>query len=33
MAFPDDIKLALRDCALKLLWPRNDIITFLESDW
>ena len=32
MSFPNDIKLAMRDCILKLLWPKDDIITFFENN-
>jgi hypothetical protein len=32
MTFPSDIKLAMRECVLKLLWPKDDIITFFENN-
>jgi hypothetical protein len=32
MAYPSDIKLAMRDCILKLLWPKDDIVAFFESN-
>lgn len=32
MTFPSDIKLAMRDCVLKLLWPKGDIIAFFETN-
>lgn len=32
MSFPDDIKLAMRDCILKLLWPKDDIVAFFKSN-
>ncbi len=32
MIFPNDIKNAMRDCILKLLWPKNDIIDFFKSN-
>lgn len=32
MTFPSDIKLAMRDCILKLLWPKNDIVAFFENN-
>lgn len=32
MTFPSDIKLAMRDCILKLLWPKDDIIDFFANN-
>lgn len=32
MTFPSDIKLAMRECILKLLWPKDDIISFFENN-
>lgn len=32
MSFPKDIKLAMRDCILKLLWPKDDIVGFFVSN-
>jgi hypothetical protein len=32
MSFPEDIKLAMRDCILKLLWPKDDIVAFLRNN-
>lgn len=32
MTFPSDIKLAMRDCILKLLWPKDDIVAFFENN-
>lgn len=32
MTFPSDIKLAMRECVLKLLWPKDDIVTFFENN-
>ena len=32
MTFPSDIKLAMRECILKLLWPRDDIVSFFENN-
>lgn len=32
MTFPNDIKLAMRDCILKLLWPKGDIVSFFENN-
>lgn len=32
MPFPNDIKLSMRECVLKLLWPKDDIIAFFESN-
>jgi len=32
MSFPDDIKLAMRDCILKLLWPKDDIVAFFKNN-
>lgn len=32
MTFPSDIKLAMRECVLKLLWPRDDIIAFFGNN-
>ena len=32
MAFPSDIKGAMRECVLKLLWPKDDIISFLSNN-
>ena len=31
MHYPNDIKLAMRDCLLKLLWPKNDIVIFFRN--
>lgn len=31
MSFPADIKNAMRDCILKLLWPKDDIVTFFKN--
>jgi hypothetical protein len=32
MTFPEDIKHAMRDCILKLLWPKDDIIAFFKAN-
>lgn len=32
MSFPEDIKLAMRDCILKVLWPKDDIVSFFKSN-
>jgi hypothetical protein len=32
MTFPSDIKLAMRECVLKLLWPKDDIVSFFENN-
>lgn len=32
MTFPSDIKLAMRECVLKLLWPKDDIVAFFETN-
>ncbi|WP_019579765.1 restriction endonuclease [Pseudomonas mandelii] len=32
MSFPSDIKLAMRQCILKLLWPKDDIVNFFASN-
>jgi len=32
MSFPNDIKLAMRDCILKLLWPKDDIVAFFKAN-
>lgn len=32
MTFPNDIKLAMRECILKLLWPKDDIVGFFETN-
>ncbi|OGS99074.1 MAG: hypothetical protein A3F73_03840 [Gallionellales bacterium RIFCSPLOWO2_12_FULL_59_22] len=32
MSFPSDIKNAMRDCILKLLWPKDDIVAFFKSN-
>jgi len=32
MSFPKDIKLAMRECILKLLWSKDDIVGFFESN-
>jgi hypothetical protein len=32
MTFPTDIKLAMRECVLKLLWPKDDIVAFFETN-
>ena len=30
--FPNDIKLAMRDCILKVLWPKDDIVGFFKTN-
>lgn len=32
MSFPEDIKLAMRDCILKVLWPKDDIVSFFKNN-
>lgn len=32
MTFPNDIKLSMRDCILKVLWPKDDIVTFFRNN-
>lgn len=32
MSFPSDIKNAMRDCILKLLWPKDDIVAFFKRN-
>ena len=32
MTFPSDIKLCMRECILKLLWPKDDIVSFFENN-
>lgn len=32
MTFPSDIKLSMRECVLKLFWPKDDIIAFFENN-
>lgn len=32
MIFPNDIKLAMRDCILKLFWPKSDIVNFFKNN-
>lgn len=32
MSFPSDIKNAMRDCILKLFWPKDDIVAFFKSN-
>lgn len=32
MSFPSDIKLAMRQCILKLLWPKDDIVNFFINN-
>ena len=32
MTFPKDIKLAMRECVLAVLWPRDDIISFFTDN-
>ncbi len=32
MTFPNDIKLAMRECVLKLLWPKDDIVAFFTNN-
>ena len=32
MAFPSDIKLAMRECIFKVLWPKDDIMAFFEAN-
>ncbi|MGV5527668.1 restriction endonuclease [Pseudomonas sp. XP1] len=31
MSFPSDIKLAMRQCILNLLWPKDDIVSFFGN--
>jgi len=32
MSFPSDIKLAMRQCILNLLWPKDDIVSFFSAN-
>lgn len=32
MSFPEDIKFAMRDCILKLLWAKGDIVSFFKNN-
>ena len=32
MTFPNDIKQAMRECILKVLWPKGDIVSFFENN-
>ncbi len=32
MAFPSDIKSAMRECVLKLLWAKDDIVSFFSNN-
>jgi hypothetical protein len=32
MSFPTDIKNAMRDCILKLFWPKDDIVAFFKNN-
>ncbi len=32
MSFPEDIKNAMRECILKLLWPKDDIVAFFKNN-
>jgi hypothetical protein len=32
MSFPEDKKIAMRDCILKLLWPKDDIVAFFKNN-
>jgi hypothetical protein len=32
MKFPNDIKLAMRDCILKILWSKSDIVNFFKNN-
>lgn len=32
MTFPSDIKLCMRECILKVLWPKDDIVSFFENN-
>ncbi|SHJ84940.1 restriction endonuclease [Desulfofundulus thermosubterraneus] len=32
MSFPADIKGAMRDCILKILWPKDDIVSFFKDN-
>jgi hypothetical protein len=32
MAFPSDIKSAMRECILKLLWAKDDIVSFFSNN-
>ncbi|HHF3039819.1 TPA: restriction endonuclease [Vibrio diabolicus] len=31
MSFPSDIKMAMRDCILKIFWPKKDILSFFSN--
>ena len=32
MTFPSDIKGAMRECVLKLVWPKDDIVEFFSNN-
>ncbi len=32
MKFPTDIKNSMRDCILKILWPKKDIVVFFSDN-
>lgn len=32
MTFPADIKIAMRTCILRILWPKKDIIEFFKNN-
>lgn len=32
MSFPEDIKFAMRDCILKLMWAKGDIVSFFKNN-
>jgi hypothetical protein len=32
MPFPNDVKLAMRDCLLKIFWSKDDIVTFFRNN-
>lgn len=32
MTFPADIKVAMRDCVLSLIWPKKDIVNFFRAN-
>ncbi|MFJ3009213.1 restriction endonuclease [Pseudomonas fluorescens] len=32
MSFPNDVKMAMRNCILQVLWAKNDIVSFFEGN-
>jgi hypothetical protein len=32
MTFPADIKGAMKECLLKIFWPKDDIVSFFKNN-